>query len=70
VKHESATISIKYNHRRVLKDISEALEQLPSSKDISEAHRVFQQITIIVCPPQKVCPANNDCGKLKSKQRK
>ena len=23
------------------KDISEALEQLPSSKDISEAHRVF-----------------------------
>jgi hypothetical protein len=41
VKHESATISLKYNHRRALKDISEALEQLPSSKDISEAQRVF-----------------------------
>ena len=41
VKHESATISLKYIHHRALKDISEALEQLPSSKDISEAHRVF-----------------------------
>ena len=41
MKHESAIISTKYNHRRALKDISEALEQLPSSKDISEAHRVF-----------------------------
>jgi hypothetical protein len=37
VKHESATISLKYNHCRALKDISEALEQLSSSKDISEA---------------------------------
>jgi hypothetical protein len=37
VNYESETISIKYNHRRALKDISEALEQLPSSKDISEA---------------------------------
>jgi hypothetical protein len=41
VKHESATISLKYNHRRAQIDISEALEQLPSSKDISEAQRVF-----------------------------
>ena len=41
MKHESATISLKYNHHRALKDLSEALEQLPSSKDISEAHRVF-----------------------------
>ena len=41
LKHESAIIFIKYNHRRALKDISEALEQLSSSKDISEAHRVF-----------------------------
>ena len=32
----------KTNHRRALKDTSEALEQkLSSSKDISEAHRVF-----------------------------
>ena len=45
MKHESATIFFKYNHRRALKDISDALEQLPSSKDISEAHRVFYQIT-------------------------
>ena len=30
------------SHRRAQKDISEALEQkLSSSKDISEAHRVF-----------------------------
>ena len=36
-----ATISLKYIHRHALKNISEALEQLPSSKDISEAHRVF-----------------------------
>ena len=41
MKHESTTISLKYNHSRALKDISEALEQLPSTKDISEAHRVF-----------------------------
>jgi hypothetical protein len=41
VKNESATISLKYNNHHALKDISEALEQLPSSKDISEAHRVF-----------------------------
>ena len=34
-------ISIKYNHCRAQKDISEVLEQLPSSKDLSEAHRVF-----------------------------
>ena len=31
----------KYNHRRAQKDISEALEQLPSSKDLSEVHRIF-----------------------------
>ena len=30
--------SLKYNHRRAKKDISEALEQLPNSKDLSEAH--------------------------------
>jgi hypothetical protein len=41
VKHESAIISTKYNQRRAKKDITEALEQLPSSKDISEAQRVF-----------------------------
>ena len=41
MKHESTIISIKSTHGRALKDISEALEQLPSSKDISEAHRVF-----------------------------
>ena len=52
MKHESAIITTKYNHRRALEDISEALEQLPSSKDISEAHRVFYQITINVCPSQ------------------
>ena len=39
MKQDSATISLKY--RRALKDISEALEQLTSSNDISEAHRVF-----------------------------
>ena len=32
----------KIKHRRALKGISEALEQnLPNSKDISEAYRVF-----------------------------
>ena len=42
MKHDRLTISTKIIHRRALKDISEALEQkLSSSKDISEAHRVF-----------------------------
>ena len=41
MKNESAIISIKSIRHRALKDISEVLEQLPSSKDISEAHRVF-----------------------------
>ena len=42
VKHERLEVSSKLRHHRALKDISEALEQkLSSSKDISEAHRVF-----------------------------
>ena len=42
MKHERSIVSIKQNHHRALKDISEALEEkLYSSKDISEAHRVF-----------------------------
>ena len=42
MKHERSTISSKLNHRRALKNISEALEQkLSSSKDVSEADRVF-----------------------------
>ena len=34
-------ISSKYSHRHAQKDLSEALEQLTSSKNLSEAHRVF-----------------------------
>ena len=41
MKHESSNISSKYSHLRAQKDLSEALEQLPSSKKLSEAHRVF-----------------------------
>ena len=42
MKHERLIISSKLRHHHALKDISEALEQkLSSSKDISEAHRVF-----------------------------
>jgi hypothetical protein len=41
VKHESSNISSKYSHRHAQKDLSEALEQLSSSKNLSEAHRVF-----------------------------
>ena len=41
MKNESAIISTKSRRRRDQKDISEVLEQLLSSKDISEAHRVF-----------------------------
>ena len=42
MNHDRIIVSIKQNHRRALKDISKALEQkLYSSKDISEAHRVF-----------------------------
>ena len=42
MEHERLAIYSKLRHHRDLKDISEALEQkLSSSKDISEAHRVF-----------------------------
>ena len=42
MKHEILAISSKLRHHRALKDISEALEQkLYSSKDISEAQRVY-----------------------------
>ena len=58
MKHERTIVSIKQDHRRALKDISEALEQkLYSSKDISEAHRVFYEILIHVWLSQKVCTA-------------
>ena len=56
MKHKILEISSKLVHHRALKDISEALEQkLSSSKDISEAHRVFYQILIHVWLSQKVC---------------
>ena len=56
MNQERTIVSIKQNHRRALKDISEALEQkLYSSKDISEAHRVFYQILIHVWLSKKVC---------------
>ena len=56
MKHERTIVSIKQIHHRALKDISEALEQkLYSSKDISEAHRVFKQIPNHVYLSQKVC---------------
>ena len=49
-------VSIKQIQRHALKDINEALEQkLSSSKDISEAHRVFYKISIHVWLSQKVC---------------
>ena len=42
MKHERPIAYIKQIHHHALKDISEVLEQkLYSSKDISEAHRVF-----------------------------
>ena len=42
MKNEKLATSTKLSHNRALKDISEELEQkLSSSKDISEAHRVF-----------------------------
>ena len=41
MKNESEIISLKSTCHRAQKDISEVLEQLLSSKDISEAHRVF-----------------------------
>ena len=34
-------ISSKFIHHRAKKDLCEALEQLPSSKNLSEAYRVF-----------------------------
>ena len=59
MKHERSIVSIKQIHHRALKDIIEVLEQkLYNSKDISEAHRVFQQIPNHVWLSQKVCTAS------------
>ena len=55
MKHESSNISSKYSHRRAQKDLSEALEQLPSSKNLSEAHRVFEQMMINMWLSQDRC---------------
>lgn len=41
VKNERALNFMKSIRHRALKDISEAVEQLLSPKDTSEAHRVF-----------------------------
>ena len=41
MKNKSEIISLKSTRHRAQKDISEVLEQLLSSKDISEAHGVF-----------------------------
>ena len=41
MKSESEIISIESTRHRAQKDICEVLEQLLSSKDISEAHREF-----------------------------
>ena len=58
MNHEILAISTKISHHRALKDISEALEQkLSSSKDISEAHRVFSQNSNQIGFSEKVCPA-------------
>ena len=58
MKHERSIVSLKQIHHRAPKDISEALEQkLSRSKDISEAHRVFYQISIQVWLSQNVCTA-------------
>ena len=68
MKHERSTISLKLNHRRALKDISEALEQkLSSSKKIYVKHieysNKFQSSRLL---PKGVY-RKYDCGKLKSK---
>ena len=66
MKHESSSISLKYNHRRALKDISEALEQnLSSSKDISEAHSLINSDSCVSLP--KGVYSKDDCGELKRK---
>ena len=47
MNHERSIVSIKQIHHHALKDISEALEQLPSSKDISEdqwVSRIIMQL--------------------------
>ena len=70
MKHESANISSKCNHCRAKQDISEGLEQLPSSKDLSEANRVFLQIMINVLLSQIIVSSKDDCQKLERKQNK
>ena len=70
MKHESSTISLKCNYRHALKDISESLVQLPNSKDISEAQRVFSQIMNKCVSLSKGVSRKDDCGRLKCNQIK
>ena len=68
MKHERTIVSIKQIHHRALKDISEALEQkLYSSKDISEAHRVFLSNYESSVSLSKGVYSKDDCGKLTNK---
>ena len=60
----------KLNHHRDQKDISEVLEKLPSSKQLSKAHRVFQQIMICVWISQTSVFSKDDCDQLKAKKAK
>ena len=51
-------VSLKQIHHHALKNLSEAHRaKLSSSKDISEAHRVFYKISIHVWLSQMVCTA-------------
>jgi hypothetical protein len=70
VKQESSCVSLKQNHHRAQKYLSEALEQLPSSKNLSEAQRAILTNHDNVWLSQANVFRGDDCDKLKSKQSK
>ena len=69
VKHESTFLQ-KLNHHRAQKDISEALEQFHSSKNLSEAQRAILTNHDDVWLSQANVFRGDDCDKLKRKQSK
>jgi hypothetical protein len=69
VKQESSCVSLKQKHHRAQKDLSEALEQPPSSTNLSEAQRAILTNHDYMRLSQENVFRGDDCDKRKIKQR-
>jgi hypothetical protein len=67
VKQESSCVSLKQKHHRAQKDLSEALEQPPSSTNLSEAQRAILTNHDDMRLSQANVFRDDDCDKLKRK---